>query len=166
MTPNNICHAINLSFSYNYFRSITPPGLKFLVFGRNYVQVGELHTITIILLILIVLTISITFSNKPNYSKHFFKCSYVYNIEFIPWQIVDIYWTHRPKWTESSSRCSGRAMFCLSSKIIKKYQILPECARIVVFVKNLKVVPVFAARTHVDGVFSVCSCLFYSNLQS
>lgn len=32
-------------------------------------------------------------------------------------------------------------------------------------IKNIQEISVFAARMRLDGLFSVCGCLFYSNLQ-
>lgn len=63
-----------------------------------------------------------------------------------PLRIVGVSWTGRLKWTESSRMCIGRDVLRITS---------------------LQEVPVFVARICMDGVFSVCGCLFfYFNLQS
>lgn len=35
----------------------------------------------------------------------------------------------------------------------------------ILLIKNIQELSVFAARMRLDGLFSVCGCLFYSNLQ-
>lgn len=60
----------------------------------------------------------------------------------------------RPKRTESLSTYSVCNVLLITN--LQGIIFLPlECMQIVVFITNLHEVPVFAARIHVDGVFSV-----------
>lgn len=68
-------------------------------------------------------------------------------IKIKPLLIIDICWMRRPEWTYGL-----KAQGTTSEQDFQ-------------LIKNIQELSVFAARMRLDGLFSVCGCLFYSNLQ-
>lgn len=76
------------------------------------------------------------------------------NLEANKWLMKPSRLTHC--WSLTSARCAAQSGLKAQGTSSEDDFLL---------IKNIQEISVFAARMRLDGLFSVCGCLFYSNLQ-